>query len=139
MAYLDTRDLETRRDELKQDILDDWNEKFEDNQLDDYEDIPLNSEVEEEEDFINYWKSEREEIEKINQVEDEVGSEFSYGCTLIDEDDFEDSCRELCEEVGYISKDFPSWIEIDWEATSDNMRDDYSELEYQGTTYLFRA
>ena len=66
-------------------------------------------------------------------------SEFSYGCTLIEEDDFEDYCEELVIDCGYIPKDFPSWIEIDWEATASNMKQDYSELDYQGITYLFRA
>ena len=57
----------------------------------------------------------------------------------IEEDDFEDYCEELVIDCGYIPKDFPSWIEIDWEATASNMKQDYSELDYQGITYLFRA
>ena len=40
---------------------------------------------------------------------------------------------------GYISDDFPSWIEIDWEATAENVKQDYSELEYEGETYFYRA
>ena len=58
---------------------------------------------------------------------------------MIEEDDFEDYVRELLVDCGYISKDFPYWIEIDWEATSENVKQDYSELEYKGETYYFRS
>ncbi len=144
---IDTRDLIEKRDELKQSILDDFNDKF-NTEFDDFDDVILDRLDSEDfehidkdaiEDFKIYWETEYKEIEEINQVEEEVGSEFSYGCTLIEEDDFEDYCEELVIDCGYIPKDFPSWIEIDWEATASNMKQDYSELDYQGITYLFRA
>lgn len=144
---IDTRDLIEKRDELKQSILDDFNDKF-NTEFDDFDDVILDRLDSEDfehidkdaiEDFKIYWETEYKEIEEINQVEEEVGSEFSYGCTLIEEDDFEDYCEELVIDCGYILKDFPSWIEIDWEATASNMKQDYSELDYQGITYLFRA
>ena len=144
---IDTRDLIEKRDELKQSILDDFNDKF-NTEFDDFDDVILDRLDSEDfehidkdaiEDFKIYWETEYKEIEEINQVEEEVGSEFSYGCTLIEEDDFEDYCEELVIDCGYIPKDFPSWIEIDWEATASNMKQDYSELDYQGITYLFRT
>ena len=144
---IDTRDLIEKRDELKQSIFDDFNDKF-NTEFDDFDDVILDRLDSEDfehidkdaiEDFKIYWETEYKEIEEINQVEEEVGSEFSYGCTLIEEDDFEDYCEELVIDCGYIPKDFPSWIEIDWEATASNMKQDYSELDYQGITYLFRA
>ena len=142
-----TRKKKKKRDELKQSILDDFNDKF-NTEFDDFDDVILDRLDSEDfehidkdaiEDFKIYWETEYKEIEEINQVEEEVGSEFSYGCTLIEEDDFEDYCEELVIDCGYIPKDFPSWIEIDWEATASNMKQDYSELDYQGITYLFRA
>jgi hypothetical protein len=57
---------------------------------------------------------------------------------LIEEDDFDEYCKELLEDCGYISKDFPVWIEIDWDATANNVRQDYQEVEFRGTNYLFR-
>ena len=144
---IDTRDLIEKRDELKQSILDDFNDKF-NTEFDDFDDVILDRLDSEDfehidkdaiEDLKIYWETEYKEIEEINQVEEEVGSEFSYGCTLIEEDDFEDYCEELVIDCGYIPNDFPSWIEIDWEATASNMKQDYSELDYQGITYLFRA
>lgn len=149
MSYIDTRDLETKREELKDSLLEDWNEKFENNQVDEFCQIKFelldgddfeNIDRETIQEFKDYWEDEYKEIEEIDEVEQAVGSEFSYGCTLIDEDDFEDYCEEFCLDVGYISKDIPHLIRnnIDFEGIADDMKQDYSEVEYQGTTYLFR-
>jgi hypothetical protein len=144
MNTLDTRDLADERTELQQQILDDFNDKF-NIQADDFDDI--DSIIEEEkfevtddtDGFLEYWENELEQIEEINDLDDAVGSEWNYGVTLIDEYDFEEYCKELLIDCGYIPNDFPSWIEIDWEATANNVRQDYSEVDYQGRVYLFRA
>ena len=95
-----------------------------------------------EEEEIESWKQDwQEEIDKIScidEIENEIGSEFNYGITLIPEDDFEDFVEQDLKDCGYISDDFPSWIEIDWEATAENVKQDYSELEYEGETYFYR-
>lgn len=134
----DTRDLQTEREELKQQILDSFLEEFPqyEDMTESFEDIRF--EEEEIENWKDGWYTELEVIEEIDKLEDEIGSEFEYGVTLIEEDEFEDYCQELLEDAGYISKDFPSWIIIDWDATCDNMREDYSELTFGGTSYLYR-
>lgn len=134
---INTRDLLEEREDLKTTILFDFNEVFPQYGTDDFDSILF--EEEEIQDWKELWSEELDTIERINSVEDAVGSEFEDGVTLIEEDEFEDYCRDLIEECGYISKDFPSWIEIDWSRTTDNIRIDYSEVEYQGTTYLFRV
>lgn len=134
---IDTRDLLEEREDLKTTILFDFNEVFPQYGTDDFDSILF--EEEEIQDWKELWSEELDTIERINSVEDAVGSEFEYGVTLIEEDEFEEYCRDLIEECGYISKDFPSWIEIDWSRTTDNIRADYSEVEYQGTTYLARV
>ena len=77
------------------------------------------------------------ELEELEALSEEV-SEWTSGNQLIPEDDFEDYCQELCEDIGDIPRDLPSYIVIDWEATARNLKADYSEVEYQGTTYLYR-
>lgn len=135
---LDTRDLAERRDELKETIFESFIENFPEykDDTDSFDDILFDEEE------IESWKDgfedELKEIEEIDTIEDNC-SEFTYGETLIADFYFEDYCRDFCEEVGYISKDFPSFIEIDWDATANNMRQDYTEAEYQGTTYFFRV
>ena len=138
--YLDTRDLETTREELKQQILDSFLETFPqyEEMTESFEDIRF------EEEGIESWKSDWEDelkqIEEIDTIENEC-SEFSFGETLIDEDDFEDYCEELVSDIGYLPKELPSFISnnIDWSGIADDLKVDYSEVEYQGNTYLYRS
>lgn len=139
MSYIDTRDLIETRDELKQQVLDSFLEEFPhfEETTESFEDILF--EQEEIESWKEDWQEEIDQISIIDEIEDEIGSEFDYGITLIPEDDFTDYTEDFLKDCGYISDDFPSWIEIDWETTADNVRQDYSELEYEGKTYLYRA
>ena len=136
--YIDTRTLAERREALKQEILDSFLEHFPhyEEMTESFEDIRF--EEEEIESWKEYFEDELKEIEEIDDIENELGSEFEYGVTLVDVDDFEDYCEELMEEFGYIPKDFPSWIEIDWESTANNVKVDYMEVTYQGNSYLGR-
>ena len=142
--YIDTRDLKEQRDDLKQEILDSFLETFEHyaEQTETFEDILFDEE--EIQDWKSDWETELEEIEEIDRVEDEVesygGDGFEFGTTLISEYDFQEYCEEFVRDCGYLSRDTPALIEnnIDWSGIADDMRIDYSEVEYQGTTYLFR-
>lgn len=139
MNTLDTRDLAEKRDELKESIFNSFIENFPqyEEQTSSFDDILLDEEE------IESWKEDFEdelkEIEEIDTIENAIGSEFGYGEQLIDVDDFTEYTEELCTDLGYISKDFPSWIEIDWEATAKNVESDYTEFTYQGTQYLVRS
>ena len=137
--YIDTRDLIETRDELKQEILDSFLEDFPhyEEMTESFEDIRF--EEEEVQGWRDVWQEEIDQISRIGEIEDEIGSEFDFGVTLIPEDDFTNYIEDFLEDIGYIPKDFPSWIEIDWEATAENVKQDYSELEYEGETYLYRA
>lgn len=138
--YVDTRDLIDERNDLKERILDYWNEEFEDNQLEEFEEIPTETEDSDVAMFLEYWENELKQIEEIDNIENEVGSEFEYGCTLIPEDDFEEYCEDLVSDIGDLPKDLPSYISnnIDWSGVANDLIVDYSEVEYQGTTYLYR-
>lgn len=61
-----------------------------------------------------------------------------YPVTLIRESYFTDYCQELCEDIGDLPRDLPSYIEIDWEATARNLAVDYSEVDVDGVTYFYR-
>jgi hypothetical protein len=144
---LDTRDLIERRDELKSQIFSDFKERFEEEieDVDDLEDFENKEEFEDSElvegiditDFLEMWDDEFKEIEEINEIEENC-TDFIYGATLIHEDYFEEYCKELVEDCGYISKDFPSWIEVDWDATANNMSSDYTSVSYRGDDYYVR-
>ena len=91
--------------------------------------------------FLEFWEDELKEIEEINDLEDEINNgEFEFGTTLIDEDYFEEYCEDLVSDIGDLPKDLPSYISnnIDWSGIADDLRQDYSEVEFRGTTYLYR-
>lgn len=71
--------------------------------------------------------------DKLSHVPD-----WSYGETVIREDEFADYCKEMVIDCGYAPNDFPEWLVIDWEETADNLREDYSEATVNGVTYLAR-
>ena len=61
-----------------------------------------------------------------------------YPVTLIHEDYFVEYTEELCKDIGYISEDFPWWITIDWYDTAENIKQDYTEIDYEDQIYLTR-
>lgn len=60
-----------------------------------------------------------------------------YPVTLIHEDHFVDAMKELCEDIGDFPKGTPTYYVIDWDATADNLRADYTSTEYDGATYWY--
>lgn len=66
--------------------------------------------------------------------------DWSHGETLILESHFEDYAQELAEDIGAVNKD-AKWPNnhIDWEAAADELRQDYTELDFGGETYLMRS
>ena len=78
-----------------------------------------------------------EVLEFANELEKYL-PDFKYGTQVIREDYFVDEMKELMEDIGYIPRDIPSFIEIDWEATAENLKMDYTSFEFQGNTYYAR-
>ena len=130
MEILDTRDLQKRLDELKaeHETLKDAVEEADQDDLQAAKDEL--KEFEESEEFT--------EMKELQGLSEEI-SEWKYGESLIPEDDFEEYCQELLSDIGDLPKDIPWYIEIDWEKTAQNIKMDYSEVEYLGTTYLYRS
>jgi hypothetical protein len=62
----------------------------------------------------------------------------SRDTTLIADSYFTDYVEELVTDCGYISRDFPGWIHIDWEKTADDVKVDYSRYTIDGQEYWLR-
>ena len=94
------------------------------------------NEIQECEVEYNRYSSELEELEALK---DEVSNNSSEGCEygiqLIHENDIDDYFYEMLIDCGYLPKDLPSWIVIDEQATYNNMKQDYSEIELNGNTF----
>lgn len=119
ISTLDTRDLEEQQADLeseKEDLIDKLKEAVTN---------------------LKIWKRDNQkELEELRGLAESIQG-YDDGVTLISEDDFVEYCQELCEDLGYISKD-AHFITIDWEATADNIRQDYSSIEYDDQTWLYR-
>ena len=103
----DTRDLLEKKEELMDEVLTAFNETFE-AEVDYYEEVEQGDIPEEDwAEFLSKWEDEIAHIDEINNLQEEISSEFEYGETMIPEDKWEDYVRELVEDCGYISKDFP--------------------------------
>ena len=87
------------------------------------------------------WDNE-EEYQALKELIDQAEGygDFRHGETLIRADQFEDYVRELAEDIGAIDRN-ASWPlnHIDWPAAADELKGDYTEVEFDGTTYLMRS
>ena len=99
-------------------------------------------------DMVDFIKEHGEE--KFREYYEQYGSLVDdYGQGLVDEyiecyfldaiDHFEDAysgeyesgaefAEQMVSDMGYVNNNIPSWVEIDWQATWDNLSDDYTEI-----------
>jgi len=61
-----------------------------------------------------------------------------YPATLIRDSYFTEYAREMLEDCGLVPREFPNYIEIDWDATARNVRGDYTRTDIAGVTYWYR-
>ena len=109
-GYIDTRDLDTRRDEL----------------------IDIGEDRSSDEDS---------ELHAINVLAVIIGDEFVHGVTLIPEYLFTEYAQELAEDIYGQELHAAKWPFscIDWERATDELRYDYSAVDFDGETYLYRS
>ncbi len=90
-------------------------------------------------DYDEFGAAYEHEIRDLEEMEGSGIPDWHDGAALIHERHFTDYCRDLLEDIGDLPRDLPGYIVIDWEATADNIRADYTEFTYAGHTYLVRA
>lgn len=122
----DSREVEERIEELEGDLADEL-----DIEDDDAKAAAL---------ALKCLSEEYDEYVELTKFRDEVDSrEWSHGLTFIsDGRAFVNYAQELVTDIGDLPNGIPNYIVIDWEATAENIKQDYSEVEFQGTTYLYR-
>lgn len=140
-TVFDTRDLIEYKDDLRQELTDLWNEYIEGSKneealvMEDWDELLIDG------DFGDKNFKEIQYLENIEIFcsELEVSPDFEHGEGVIHEDYWTEYCEELLKDCGYLPTDLPSWIEIDFEATAENMAADYMEIDFEGETYYIRA
>lgn len=128
---LDSRDIQKRIDELESDInlLKDELEELLDEAEED-RDTDRIGEIEEE--IVNI----KSELKPLLELADAGIPDWKYGTTLIHEDYWVKFVQDICEDI---SGPIPDYIVVDWEATADNIAQDYSQIDYDGETYYYRS
>lgn len=61
-----------------------------------------------------------------------------YPITLIRNDYFVEYATDLVKDISDMPRNIPSYIEIDWEATANNIQQDYFWVDVGGNTYWYR-
>lgn len=94
---------------------------------------------------ISQWLDENEDDEEEAERCEEIRAldgcveDWFYGATLIRESYFKEYAKELAEDIGAIDPS-ASWplTCIDWEQAADELKMDYTAVEWNGDTYYVR-
>ena len=144
---LDSRDIIDRCQDLIRQHLNDYNSYLLDKAADEGDDGVMELEAEDaihDEDFMEWIKDQKDdEIQEMGVLiylwrECEDFADWSYGEQLIRDDYFTDYARQLLEECGDIPKNIPWYIAVDWEKTADNLKVDYTYIDFMGHQYWIR-
>lgn len=154
---IDSRDVIERLNELQEELddleqivtdaqeaLDDWSEPEHPDQFDDFKYQELSDAVIEAELKVSEWKeSYSEEYEALKALDEDGSSccpDWRHGESLISDDYFETYARELAHDIGSVDNS-QTWPQnhIDWEAAAEALKQDYNEVDFMGTTFLYRS
>ena len=119
--------------ELTQEKLDDYNTLY----CWEYNDMCDFIENHSEEEFVDHYETYNRLCEDYDKnLVDEFIEDFDVSTIENFEDMYQgqltgaEFAEETCTDCGYISKDMPSWIHIDWQKTWDNsLSYDYTEID----------
>jgi hypothetical protein len=91
------------------------------------------------------WASENPdeaaELAALMALQDEAqgyAEDWRHGVTLVRDSYFPDYVQSLLVDCDVVPPNLPWYVVVDWDATADNMRRDYTEVDFGGVTYLVR-
>jgi len=139
---IDSRDIEKVIEELESDIETyvEEEKEWEEEHIDSNEQLAETAHTDKQ---VEDYEDTKEFLAALIGIRDEVNSsEWDYGLTLIADSHFEDYCKELADDLGYLGsrqeEHNPLLDCIDWEQWADMCRQDYSSVEIDGTTFYYR-
>jgi hypothetical protein len=93
----------------------------------------------EEDDPAHDRAEELRNLRKLESAAEDCG-DWRHGETLIRESYFRDYAEEMADDIGAIDKE-AKWPlnHIDWDAAAAELKQDYSEVDFDGVTYLLRS
>ncbi len=121
-----SRDVITRLEEMSDEL--DGCEENKDGKLVDADGEDMSEEKE------NY-----ETLKKFAQEFEDYAPDYHYGESAISESYFITYAQQMAEEIGTIPSDAP-WpcYHIDWEAAAESLKQDYTEIDFDGQAYWVR-
>ena len=136
MARLSTGQMQ----EETQELLDEYNELYNW----EYNDMCDFIEEHGEENFRDYYETYSKLVDDYEEVVDEFIEDFDVSAIENFEDMYQgqyesgaEFAEQICQDCGYITRELPSWVEIDWQKTWDNaLSYDYIEI---GNGHIFNA
>jgi len=81
---------------------------------------------------------EREKLRDLERQAENYAGDWAYGETLIHEDYFTEYAEQLVKDIGDMPDNIPRYLVIDWEATAENLKADYTAIDFSGETYYIR-
>ena len=66
-------------------------------------------------------------LDAIDHFEDAYSGEYESGAQF---------AEQMVSDMGYINDNIPNWVQIDWQATWDNLSDDYAEIVNPNTNQV---
>ena len=136
MARLSTGQMQ----EETQELLDEYNELYNW----EYNDMCDFIESYGEDDFITHYETYQRLVDDYEEVVDEFIEDFDVSSIENFEDMYQgqyesgaEFAEQICQDCGYITRELPSWVEIDWQKTWDNaLSYDYTLI---GEGHIFNA
>ncbi len=89
-----------------------------------------------------FGADEQKELKILREIVEEAGSELRHGEALIRDSYFKTYAMELANDCGDMnSKQASQWpfTCIDWEQAADELKQDYTSVDFDGETYWTRA
>lgn len=77
-------------------------------------------------------------VRRLCEEGENYAPDWQYGETVIAESYFTEYAQDMLKDTGELPQEIPGYVAIDWEQTAANIKVDYTEIEYDGDTYLVR-
>lgn len=137
---LDSRDIISALEDLILEAIDEYAEFVGDEDTfnvdeGEFDEIP--------QDWLENECSVYDEIKVLKEVCEDGESfyDWEHGETLIHDSYFTQYAEELAHDLGLVSGEMMDWPlrHIDWEAAAEELRQDYSTIDFDGQTYWLRS
>ena len=130
------KDLESQIEDIREE-RDALQEEIDNGRLSKDDIADLERQIEDKQEEINDLE---EELKPLTDLQDEAEGycDWINGATLIHEDYFTQYAMELLSNIGDLPQEIPWYIVIDEEATAENIRQDYTAVDFGGVTYYVR-